>query len=220
MKGIEYFRQILDWFLSEYYTNPAINTPMRKLGNGYNHTSILYKRGFLYFLLTDASLRLASNRPTDKINPIRDVIMEAAQSYDTDTSFWLSALYPLLGQDNVDAGFQNLMNGATLMPDPDFTFPIAGKVIKLEAIEQEMFEMGFSCASLKRCIIEGLVSGSRAELAGLRNGDAIVARSLLTQESFEGKFWFLVERNGQRVEVEYWPRSFTKVPSFRSVLVE
>ncbi|CEJ91947.1 hypothetical protein VHEMI07628 [[Torrubiella] hemipterigena] len=57
VKGVEYFCQILDEFLTMYYTSPYLHTPLRQVPNDANGNLVSYRRGFMYLFLLDAQLR-------------------------------------------------------------------------------------------------------------------------------------------------------------------
>jgi len=73
--------------------------------------------------------------------------------------------------------------------------------------------LGFSEGSLGWGVITGLVPGSRAEQAGLREGDEI-ARSWTfstAADAVENKMKAVVKREGKEVDIVYRPRSQGKV---------
>lgn len=226
VKGVEYFRELLDNFLCAYYTSPLVATPLKDVGSGFHGQLIPYTRGVVYLLFMDAFLRLASTESLKDCNPIDEVVLSILDKYYkgdvTDVSLWLDTLYPRLGKEVVDGQFQSMMNGTVLQPDTLFTFPVGEKVIKLEAVDQEAMEVGFDSKSFETRIIEGLLPGSRAELAGLQNGDELVGNTDYSASKYnvEQTARVTVQREGVRIHVEYRPRSFAKVPSFRTALLE
>lgn len=56
------------------------------------------------------------------------------------------------------------------------------------------------------------VPGSGAALAGLKDGDHIVATSRvsLCYSSLAAYYELAIERDGERLKISYWPCSFTK----------
>ncbi|KAK3177306.1 hypothetical protein K4F52_009872 [Lecanicillium sp. MT-2017a] len=152
-------------------------------------------------------LRLASAERLKDCNPIDEVVLAILDKYYkgdvTNASLWLDTLYPYLGKDVVDGQFHSMMN-----------------VITLEAVDQEAMNVGFDSKSFETRIIEGLVPGSRAEFAGLRNGDELLGSTNYSASKYnvEKTARVTVKREGVPVNIEYRPRSFTKVRSFRTAL--
>ncbi len=185
-------------------------------------------RGFVYLLLVDASLRQASSASARRQNPIDDVVMSLTrrnrQGEQTTASTWLKTLYPLLGKEVADKQYQTLIDGGTLHLSSDFTFPVAEYLFMLRPVEQEVFELGFNAKSLRSGVVEGVLAGSRAALAGLQNGDVIQHFSRVSVALMDSQktVSFSVTRVGQDKEIkgEFRARSFDKVCSFQAVRVD
>lgn len=210
-----------------YYTNPLIHTPLRDQPNDGSSISLPYERGFMYFFLLEAQLRNVSSDPTYQYNLLDSIVMSIVEKYYAgdliNSSVWRQTLYPLLGQDMVDTHFSIVMEGGLLVPnDAQPIITLAGKQVKLQEVKQERLEVGFHYRSLDTGVVEGLVPGSRAEAAGLRDGDKILARG--TKGACEGDFgcdyWYTVQRGEEKLDVVYWPRTFTKVTSYQTVIVQ
>lgn len=222
----------MNQFLCAYYTSPLIEVPLRDTEDGfYSDPSAQwtpYMRGFVYLLLVDASLRQASSASGQKPNPMDDVVMSLTrhnrQGRQTTASTWLETLYPLLSKDVVDKQYQTLINGGYLHLSSDFTFPVAEFLFTLKPVEQEVFELGFDAKSLRSGVVEGVLPGSRAALAGVRNGDVIQHFSRVSVALMDPQkaISFSVTRIGQDKAItgEYRPRSFDEVSSFQTVRVD
>ncbi|KAJ6785841.1 hypothetical protein PWT90_09795 [Aphanocladium album] len=230
-RGAEYFRQVLNKFLCAYYTNPLIDVPLRETETNYygdpRAAWTPYMRGFVYLLLIDALLRQASIFP-ERQNPIDDVVMSITRANRAGSpataSTWLDLLYQLLGKEVVDKQYQTLLLGGILELSTNFTFPVANNLFTLKTVDQETFELGFDSKSLRSHVVEGLLPGSRAAQAGLKNGDvaqhfSTAGMSLL---DFGRRIPFSVLRAGSEDAItgEFWPRSFHTVGSFEAVQVE
>ncbi|KAI3397426.1 hypothetical protein diail_10757, partial [Diaporthe ilicicola] len=61
--------------------------------------------------------------------------------------------------------------------------------------------------------VKGVEEHSRAWEAGLRDGDGILwhSRPEACETDFEKKLRLKVEREGEKIDLEYWPRSREKV---------
>jgi hypothetical protein len=71
-------------------------------------------------------------------------------------------------------------------------------------------------------VVRGLKAGSRAEQAGLKEGDRIVKSSYLWRcvDHFKEKMTVAVEREGAEMEIRYWPRGFEMAKSWQMVKVD
>jgi hypothetical protein len=71
-------------------------------------------------------------------------------------------------------------------------------------------------------VVRGLKDGSRAEQAGLKEGDRIVRSSYLWRcvDHFEEQMKVVVEREGVETDIKYWPRSFEMAKSWQMVKVD
>ncbi len=79
-------------------------------------------------------------------------------------------------------------------------------------------DIGIDLSSLTTRVVTRLAPGSRAELAGLQDGDKILKTSGMgySLKRFRMHVQYVVERNGgQEIEGRYWPRSFDTVSSFQ-----
>lgn len=229
VKGAEYFCTLLDGWLAMYYTSPFLTTPLREVPDDGKGASVQYQRGFMYFLLLDAQLRAVAERKGESTKAkiaVHSCVMEVCKRHwgdgDTDSLFWCKTLYPLLGKAAVDAGLADMMDGKVLKPDPQWTFSVAGKTIRLKEIEQVTIDVGFSDKSFDTRIIEGVVPGSKAELAGLREGDKLLmapsTSRCLTDET--ATFSFTALRGDTKFQGEYDPRSSRTVPSYRTEILD
>ncbi len=180
-------------------------------------------RGFIYLLLIDGLLRQRSKElnedPVGLDNIVPDPMPRQRQGERIQSKHWREALYPLPGKERVDKEFSRMMAGETIDLELISFNIIApdGSQLKLLPIQQEVMDIGFDSSSQSPRGVTGLRSGSRAELAGLQNGDKLLKSSRI-EESLSRSwmhFLYVVDRNGQEIEGKYWPRSFDRVSSFQ-----
>ncbi|KAJ6786508.1 hypothetical protein PWT90_08657 [Aphanocladium album] len=206
--------------LIRYYTNPDINIPMEDADKHF-FTSwyaewIPYDRGFAYLLLVDDQLRRVRGEPDSNSSGILDRIVldisaRSRRGEKMQRKDWLAALsYFLQGSVDYAGQFQDMLRGRTIT--------LAGRRVGstrnvLRETRQNVLEMGFSRLALSRRIVEGLVPGSHAEKAGLRNGDAIIKTPVVYDLAKDplAKYFVLVERDGQEIRIEYSPREDREV---------
>lgn len=227
LRGIEYFCEVLNGYLCAYYTNPLITSSLRDVENDFYSNacaqSIPYTRGFVYLLFVDALLRQSTPNSVESQGIFDNIVMDITRQNRnrkvTNASSWLSAVKHHLSEDTSNESFKAMHNGEIMRPHASFTFPVAGHVVQLQETEQEQFEIGFVVRGKK---VANLVRGSRAELAGLREGDEIVYCSQIVQclESFERTVSFTANRFGREFSGEFWPRSQIKVASFQAAVLE
>jgi predicted metalloprotease with PDZ domain len=109
--------------------------------------------------------------------------------------------------------YERMAAGDLIVPAKDSLGP------EFEVIQEnrEQFHLGFAEESLSTRIISELEEGSRAALAGLKNGDFLIRSSPTFQsfDDFRRNMTLLVNRGGEEVEVSFWPRSFTKVECYQ-----
>src|ERR1700761_2134099 len=84
---------------------------------------------------------------------------------------------------------------------------------QLELTFKEAIELGFAISWIGSRVISGLIPGSRAETAGLRNGDIILSKSPLRYvvQRFNPLFKLRIQRGKLELQIEYWPRTLFKV---------
>jgi hypothetical protein len=71
-------------------------------------------------------------------------------------------------------------------------------------------------------VVRGLKEGSRAEIAGLKEGDRITwsSHAWKCAEDFAAKVEVVVDRDGKSFNVTFWPRAHEKAKSWQMVKVE
>ncbi|KAI9745653.1 MAG: hypothetical protein M1818_001187 [Claussenomyces sp. TS43310] len=95
--------------------------------------------------------------------------------------------------------------------------PFFGSKHNNTKVEQATLDYGLDVESFDRRIVSGLKDGSRAAAAGLRNGDRVVWNSYLWQcaGDYDRKMEVVVDRVGEHVRIERWPRTYQKVESWQ-----
>lgn len=155
---------------------------------------------------------LGVERPIDEM--LRDICVRRRKGEKIQTKDWLRYLGEWLGEDDAAEQFANMKAGQ-VMDLEDMKSGFGGSLV-LE--EQHVLEMGFEKESLDAGVAKGVVEGSRAAQAGLRDGDVIVwtSRPESCETNYDSKFRLKVLRDGKEVDVEYWPRGESKVKVWQS----
>ncbi|KAK6813272.1 hypothetical protein RU639_011055 [Aspergillus parasiticus] len=198
LRGLEYLQNRLNAVLLEYGTSPRIEMDaidaQHEFYNDWYAERIPYMRGCVYLLQIDSRLRKMTGRfGIDQNSPLDDILVNMGKRWHRGEQVrardWLEYLRPFLGEDmDVSEDFQSMLRG------------------------KEILDIGFDKLSNSTRIVAGVVPGSRAALAGLKDGDHIVATSRvgLCYSSLSAYYELVIERTGERIQISYWPRSFTK----------
>ncbi|RAK81693.1 uncharacterized protein BO72DRAFT_420416 [Aspergillus fijiensis CBS 313.89] len=198
LRGEDYLRNRLNASLSAYGTSPQIGMDIldsqKEFYNDWYAELIPYMRGCAYLLQIDSRLRkrtgsfsLYQNSPMDEI--IIDMAKHWRNGVQLQARDWLGYLYPYLGE-HIAQELQNMLRG-----------------------KQEILEFGFALSSINKRIICGLIPGSRAAYAGLKDGLPLLSISRAGRCSVslsENMDLIIRTKEGAKVHISYWPRSFDK----------
>jgi hypothetical protein len=192
-----------------YYTNPLQNLTNRQAEEIYWQDTraqrVPYGRGFIYLATVDAEIRAKSGGAHGLDDIVKELYRRktAGQSYGIDT--WLDLVRRDLGP-QAKREYDDMVAGKRVVP------PInaLGPCFKPVATPLPEFELGFSGASFHgaKWVIQGLVAGSAAAKAGVRDGDEVLEFSNVSDLLFHiGQHMQLkVRRAGQVLEFDYLPR--------------
>ncbi|MFC0202838.1 M61 family metallopeptidase [Novosphingobium soli] len=208
----EDFLDDLNETAGRYYTNIKINVPNAEIPAGFWRDTRIrvlpYDRGSLYFAATDAAIRKASGGQRSLDDLVRTMLSERRAGKPMDEALYRRLLHAELGNAGISA-FEAMLKGATVLPPSDAFGPGFHRVEK----PLQRFDLGFDPAALlaRPKIVRGLIPGSNAEQAGLREGDEIL--NTFSQDGLQGDqqaFLTLdVRRGGQTLQVRYRPRGET-----------
>jgi len=194
---------------ARYYTDVFIGLPNREIPARFwadTRVRVLpYDRGAMYFAVLDGQLRHASagRRGLDYL--LLKMVERRRRGERVDQAAWEELLQRELGQTGVD-GLHAMLNGATLLPEPGAFGPSFTRTVK----RLRRYELGFEPAVLTESprVVRGLVAGSAAERAGLRNGDEIVRP--VPQDAIQARqdatLTLRVRSNGVETDITYLPR--------------
>ncbi|MBZ5537866.1 MAG: hypothetical protein LAO31_18075 [Acidobacteriia bacterium] len=194
-----------------YYTNPLRNIPNDEVPKLFwkerNAQVIPYDRGSLYFADVDSRLRKASHEKTSLDTIILSMLARHRQGKPLTTDVYLGKLETVLGPSAKGEFESMIVRGSTVVP-PSNAF---GPCFERRPVQMRLFELGFdehASLDLAPRMVHGLVSGSAAAAAGLREGDEVLQP--LAVQPFMGdptrKVQFEVRRGDQTFKIEYLPR--------------
>jgi predicted metalloprotease with PDZ domain len=223
-----YYERLLPWraglisadaFLSDlnktagrYYTDLLNDTPNDQIPARFwaeTRVRVLpYDRGSLYFAKVDSEVRKASGGKRSLDDLILAMLARRRQGLPADKAAWVGLVTHELG----DAGkteFDAMLSGALVLPDSD----AFGACFRRTTAPLRRYELGFDSKVLiePKRIVRGLVAGSAAERAGVRNGDAIIKPVPQdgVQADQQATLTLLIRRGDQTLSITYRPRGET-----------
>lgn len=195
----------------QYYTNPLINLPNDQVPKYFwtsrNAQIVPYDRGFFYFVDVNVKLRAVTKGKVSLDDLILSMIDLQRRGKALTRQTWLDAVKKVLGSSALKEFESVVVEGHTLVPDSEGF----GRCFERRPVTLRAFELGFderpSLYVLPR-VIHGLINGSAAEAAGLRNDDEVLEPvdldALRSHPTMNAK---LKIRRGEKVmEIEYLPR--------------
>ena len=197
---------------ARYYTDQLNDTPNSEIPARFwadTRVRVLpYDRGSLYFAQVNAEVR----RSTHGRRSLDDLLLQMnarhRQGQPLDEAAWVSLVRRALGSRGV-AQFRAMMSGKLVVPPSD----AFGPCFERTTAPLRRYQLGFDSQVLMEParIVRGLVPGSAAARAGLRNGDRIVKP--VPQDSIQADqhatLTLLIERNGRTLPITYLPRGAT-----------
>ena len=205
----ETFLEDLNYHAGRYYSSIMVNVPNSEVPGGFwrdtRIRTLPYDRGMLYMATVDHAVREASNGARSLDDLMRGMLALQQAGQTTTYESWETLLREALGEDAVSE-FRAFLNGAMPVPTSD----AFGVCFQRTTKELRRYEVGFEPAVLAepKRIVRGLVEGSAAEAAGLRNGDEIVKP--VPQDGIQGsqgqKIELLIRRGDEEFPLTYLPR--------------
>lgn len=206
------FLRDVNFYAARYYTSIMAETPNSEIPARFwadtRIRTLAYDRGSLYFVTVDDQLRKAS-RGRRSLDDLMRAMLERQRSGRTLSSAdWEDVLRWELGE-NAVADFRAMLAGRMPLPASDAFGPCFRRTSRM----LRRYQLGFDPAVLTepRRIVRGLIAGSTAEQAGLRNGDEITRP--VPQDSIQGNQTQLLRlelrRDGQPLTLSYLPRGET-----------
>lgn len=194
---------------ARYYTSIMARVPNSEIPKRFwadtRVRTLPYDRGMLYFAGVDDELRKASNGRTTLDTLVKEMLAREGAIRNAD---WEALLAAHLGPRAIEA-FRAFLAGAVPLPASDAFGPCFRRISK----PLRRYELGFTPDVLAepRRIVRGLVAGSAADKAGLRNGDEIV--DPVPQDAIQGeqrqRILLRIEREGRIIPISYLPRGET-----------
>lgn len=164
-----------------------------------------YDRGSLYFEAVDAQIRAASKGERSLDDIVRTMLTARRNGQPMNEALYRTLLKGELGDKGL-AEFDAMLAGETVLPPSD----AYGSGFRRVTKPLRRYDLGFDIASLQARpkIVQGLVAGSNADKAGLKEGDEIL--NSFPQDALQGDqqayVTLNVKRATQTLQIRYQPR--------------
>ena len=195
-----------------YYTSIMATVPNSEVPKRFwadtRIRTLPYDRGSMYFATVDHAVRTASHGRQSLDNLMLELLAIAKSGKITTNADWEAILTRHLGAGAV-SDFRAFLAGRMPVPDSAAFGPCFRRTTK----PLRRYELGFDTAVLAepKRIVRGLMPGSAAAQAGLRDGDEIVVP--VPQDGIQGKqtamLTLQIRRNGKPATITYLPRGET-----------
>jgi carboxypeptidase C (cathepsin A)/predicted metalloprotease with PDZ domain len=159
-----------------YYTNSLISAPNQEIGKRFWEDTRIrvlpYDRGSFYFAVVNDQVRKASGGKRSLDDLILDLARRERHGEQVDGAGWVTMVEKQVGP-MARTTYESMLAGGVMLPDSDAFGPCFERTTR----KFRRFDLGFDSKSLisQPRIVHGLVPGSAAAAAGLRDGDEIAA---------------------------------------------
>ncbi len=203
------FLEDLNTTAGRYYTDALIATPNAEIPARFwadTRVRVLpYDRGSMYFAVVDGEVRAASGGKRTLDDLLLAMLNRRQQKLPVDEASWVDLVTKELGERG-KAEFEAMLAGATQLPEPGGFGPCFTRTTKM----LRRYQLGFEPKVLiePKRIVRGLIPGSAAERAGVRDGDEItqpVPQDRIQGEQ-DGVLTLKLVRDGKPLEISYVPR--------------
>lgn len=207
--GSDQFLKDLNSTAARYYTDALNRTPNAEIPQRFwadTRIRVLpYDRGSMYFAVVDSEVRKASGGRKSLDDLLLSMLQRRRRGQPMDQAAWVETVTQALGRRG-KSEFEAMLAGALQVP-PSAEF---GPCFRRTTALLRRYELGFEPAVLTETprIIRGLIPGSAAEKAGLRNGDEILkpVPQDAIQADQHATLTLEVRRDGRDFKVTYLPR--------------
>ena len=195
-----------------YYTNALNDTPDAEIAPRFWEDTRIrvlpYDRGAMYFAVLDGKIRRATGGKRSLDDLVREMVRRRRTGEAITEAAWVELVAAELGETGRRL-HADMKSGKLMLPEPsDF-----GPCFTRTTARFRRFELGFDPKSLVGDVktIRGLIPGSEAEKAGLRDGDVVTYAVAL--DSVQGDpartLTLRVTRDGRIFPITYLPRGET-----------
>lgn len=213
----KYLIKALNNQMQAYYTTDVINLDWKYIINHYwdryDLTKAGYGRGFIYLCQVQGLIQQATNGKKGVDDIVMALYHKQLRRENRNSADFHKLVSDVIGKEETEKIRAAMEGGNVIVPHPDC---FAKYGLKLVRHDVEKFDPGFDPNSIRSGNVTGLVKGSRAEAAGLREGDEIVRSWMLwgAGDALENMMQLTVRQDGGEKQIRYWPRSYDKVENW------
>ena len=193
---------------ARYYTNDLVRLSdpdaMADYWSDVRKIVIPYDRGAMYFAALNGKIRKASNGARSVDDLIRVVVDRNRRGEATSEADWIALVRAELGDDGL-ALHQAMMAGEVMVPDSG----AYGSCFRRVPAKVRRYELGYrQDVAVREGVVRGLIAGSEADKAGIREGDRIVLRTNTDGAQRDPAMTLTVQvaRDGKTTRITYLPR--------------
>jgi predicted metalloprotease with PDZ domain len=206
------FLEDLNETAARYYTNALNTVPNDQIGAGFWEDTRIrvlpYDRGAMYLAVVDKRVRKASGGKRSLDDLVFALLDRQKKELPTTAAVWMELITSELGP-TARKEYEAMLAGEVVLPDSD----AFGPCFERRTAPLRRFELGFDSKIMGEPtrIIRGLIPGSEAERAGLRNGDEIATPVGLdsVQSDQKSTLTLQIRRDDKVFPVTYLPRGET-----------
>ncbi len=170
----EAFLELINDRARSYYTNPlqtlSNHDAVERFWLDPRAQRVPYGRGLFYFIDLNAKVLARSGGARSLDDLVLAVLNRQRAGEQVGASEWVDLVTAELGEQG-RTDFEALLAGEWIVPAPD----ALGPRFTRRTIEDYPLDFGFDTSSIPTRVVTGLVAGSVAEQAGVREGDRILS---------------------------------------------
>jgi predicted metalloprotease with PDZ domain len=198
--------------IKEYYTSPVrlltAAEMVRKRQTSYEVDRLFYQRGAVLAHYWDSAIRSRTNNKSSLDDVMRSLLKSAkARGASLSHKRIADAVRPYLGEKGA-SDIEKYIDRGELVPADNFF----GTCATAEVINYHPWDMGFEAeTSFKTRVISGVVPGSNAHRAGLRDGQKWVSGGFVHGDPNRLTKLTVIEGDTQKV-VQFYPAAIDAIP--------
>lgn len=197
-----------------YYANPQRRLPNDKIAAGFwrdkNVQVLPYERAFFYFVDVNQKLLAASHGSVSLDTVVLSLLARQKRGEELTSGVWRKAIEKELGAPGVQEFDSVIIHGDVVVPTSD----AFGPCFQRTPLRMGGYELGFDqnkTLDTRPPVVRGVVTGSAAAKAGLRDGDTVLAVEPMEVQRLRGdvtmRIRLTIKRSAGPQTIDYLPRS-------------
>lgn len=204
-------------YAQAYYTSPVVGMRFDDVLSDYwgdvDITRVSYYRGLMYLAELDGMIWEETQGKKSMDNVIVDLYKVRREGKRCDLATLKEKVAGLIGRERLDKSYDAMFKGDLIVPSQDCLERYGLKLVKME---WHKFELGFATQSMREFKVRGLVPGSAAAKAGVKEGDVIVKGFMVwgVEDELDIPMRITVLRDEKEKEFEWRARSDEVVEAY------